>query len=86
MVEELRPTELPLAFGVLFFLLLHPAPFKQSTRAFADSAEELPRGLAQRRLPMQASASFLAGRGRMSLMGGEGQLLPAVILFYYSCF
>lgn len=41
-------------------------------RAFADSAEELHRGLAQRRLPTQASASFLAGLGRMSLDGWGG--------------
>lgn len=41
-------------------------------KAFADSAEELHRGLVPPRLPNQASASFLAGLGRISLDGWGG--------------
>lgn len=42
-MEELHPTEIPLAFGVLFFLFSYSffSFKKKSTRAFADSAEEI---------------------------------------------
>ncbi|XP_036312461.1 serine/threonine-protein kinase 24 isoform X1 [Pipistrellus kuhlii] len=70
--------------GFCFSFLLHPAPFKQSMKAFADSAEELHRGLAPPRRPQQAPASFLAGLGRRSLDVGRVSSFqrPFILLFF----
>lgn len=95
MVEELQPTEIPLAFGVLFFFfLLHPPPPpKTSTRAFADPAAaachpgppHLPsRGCPPARARGPPRRPPPDGVARCGV--GEGRLLQAIILFSCSCF
>lgn len=84
MVEELRPTEIPLAFGVCFFFLLHPAPLKKSTRAFADSAEELRcRGLSPLRLPVQGHSILPRWPWPDTSLDGVGRVSSFQRSFYF---
>lgn len=93
MVEELHPTEIPLAFWVLFFLFSSSSSFL-NVEAFADSAEAVRhRGVVPRPArpsPPQApvpehARSFLTGLGQVKSqggVGGGGQLLKAIILLF----